>query len=314
MAMKMDAGKVNRGDLFLISPEHIIVDDNANGRWKPHDEAKIAELVASYEVDGQLQPVQVRKLADHKVTLVLGFRRVAAVKKFNELHPDKPMQVKCVVATAINEEDAFRRNIEENRNRAETTPVDDAVNQRRLRDVYQWTDKRIAELYGCNPSVVSQLKKLLTLSNEYLEKVHSKELSLQAALSLVDLTDEEKKEVLAEGTSTKTVRKKVRKKKQKKNQRMSRNLTEVKEYFEGLGGPAERPELKALAECVLKFINGSVSDEDMGKQLVLIFDVFKTQTVVPDPVPEPVQEVVEPVVETPAAVEPVQEQSVSEAA
>lgn len=284
MATKINAGEVNRGDLFFVPPSEIVVDEGVNGRWMPHDEASVAELVQSYEYNGQgqLQPVMVRKVEDNKVALVAGYRRLKAALKYNELHPDKPMKLKCVLTT-VNGEEALVRNISENRERKETSVVDDAYNMRRLREDYGWTDTKIAEFYKVSAAYISQLKKVLTLNRNLQVKIHTKTLSLQAALALADLSEEEQAEALKEaeaegGTSTKNVVKKVRKKKHKRGKKHARSLSEVREYFEGLTGPAEV--CKPLAELMLKFIGGSVSDEDMTKSLNGFFTVKEDVPVV----------------------------------
>lgn len=196
MASKINAGDVGRSDLFLIDPDEIDVNESLNGRWKPHSEDDIDQLAKSILEDGQLQPVQVRRIADNRVQLVLGYRRYLAVTKVNKgRKKDDRLKLKCVLTT-VNDEEAFRKNIVENRNRKSTTPVDDAVNQRRLREEYGWNDTRIAEFYGCSPSLVSVLKNVLLLPDDVKARVHRRELALNTALALVDLTPEEQAEAL----------------------------------------------------------------------------------------------------------------------
>jgi ParB-like chromosome segregation protein Spo0J len=60
------------------------------------------------------------------------------------------MKLKAKVVI-VNDEEAFRRDVVENRERAETSPVDDAHNQRRLREDFGWTG-RIAEFNHVTPS------------------------------------------------------------------------------------------------------------------------------------------------------------------
>jgi hypothetical protein len=85
----------------------------------------------------------------------------------------------------------------EGRERRETTPVDNAVAQRRLREDYGWTDTKIAEFYRCSAPYVGTLKKLLTLPTRVQRLVHGKELSVQAATALADLPPDEQANVLA---------------------------------------------------------------------------------------------------------------------
>jgi ParB/RepB/Spo0J family partition protein len=204
MAVKINAGDVGRADLFLIDPDEIDVNEALNGRWQPHSEDEIDNLAKSILEDGQLQPVQVRKVADNRVQLVLGYRRYLAVTKINKGRKKADhVKLKCILTT-VNDEEAFRKNITENKNRKNTSPVDDAVNQRRLREEFGWNDTRIAEFYGCSPSMVSVLKKVLLLPDDVKARVHKRELALNTAIALVDLTPEEQVEVLKpeEGEAT----------------------------------------------------------------------------------------------------------------
>ena len=107
MAARINAGDVGRGDVFFIDPQAIIVDEKLNGRWTPHDGEAVEDMAKSFEAEGQLQPVQVRKVADNRVQLVLGYRRHRASLLYNQRHPDSPMKLKCVVVT-VNDEEAYR--------------------------------------------------------------------------------------------------------------------------------------------------------------------------------------------------------------
>ena len=301
MAIKINAGDVGRGDVFYIDPHEIIVDEKLNGRWEPHDEEAVKALAKSYEEEGQLQAVQVRKVADNRVQLVMGYRRHAAAVEFNKRHPDKPMKLKAVVVT-INDEEAFRRNIVENRERRETTPIDDAYNQRRLRENFGWNDTRIAAFYGVTAPYVGLLKKLLSLPTDTQKLVHGRQLSVKAAAALTELTPEEQQKALepmpelapvqvdsaqvdsapvqsteatpvAAANLSSRVVKAVRAAKIEKGGKQARSLAEVRKFFEGLTGPGEKAQMKALAEVMLKFIQGRLADKTMEHKLNDLFHV-----------------------------------------
>ena len=254
MAARINAGDVGRGDVFFIAPQEIIVDEKLNGRWTPHDAEAVEDMAKSFEAEGQLQPVQVRKVADNRVQLVLG---------------------------TVNDEEAFRRNIVENKQRAETTPIDDAFNQRRLREEFGWTDARIAEFYGMTPSYVGLLKKLLILPTAAQLHVHERELSVQAAAALADLPAQEQKQALASqqpGESlSKSVVKQVREKKIARGGKQSRSLAEVRSFLEGLTGPAERPQVKDLCDLLLEYIQGRLADDTMTQRLSALFPERKQE-------------------------------------
>jgi ParB family chromosome partitioning protein len=280
MAARINAGDVGRGDLFFIDPQEILVDEKLNGRWTAHDSQTVEDMARSFEAEGQLQPVQVRKVADNKVQLVLGYRRHRAALLYNQRHPDSPMRLKCVVVT-VNDEEAFRRNIVENKQRAETTPLDDAFNQRRLREEFGWTDAQIAEFYGMTSTYVSLLKKLLTLPSAAQLHVHKRELSVQAATALADLPPEEQKQALTSqqpGESlSKSVVKRVRERKIARGGKQSRSLAEVRSFLEGLTGPAEKPQLKDLCDLLLEYIQGRLTDDTMAQRLSALFPERKQE-------------------------------------
>ncbi len=261
----------NLTNAFPVDPAYILVTAR-NGRAFPHDEEAIAKRCKSFEQEGQLQAVVVRKVEDNKLELVAGYCRHAAALLFNKLHPDTPMKLNVIVKE-MNDEEAFRKNIVENQEREGTTPVDDAFNQRRLREEFHWIDARIAEFYGCNPSYVSQLKKLLTLETKIQIMVHKKRMALQAALALADLSAEDRLAALAEvesseeGVSTESVTKAVRERKISKGKGQARTLKNVRDYFEGLTGPAELDGVQSLGELMLKFIGGKIKESTMTKRL-----------------------------------------------
>lgn len=270
MAMKLNAGDVIRQDEFLIDPTEILVDDALNGRWQPHTDEAVEQMVKSFEEEGQLQAVQVRRVHDNKVQLVLGYRRFAAARLYNQRHPDQPLKLKCKVVL-VNDEEAFRRNVVENRERAECSPIDDAHNQRRLREVFGWTDARIAEFYHVSPAQVCTLKKLLALPSDVQGLVHGRTLSVQAATGLADLPTVEQKQILvagqAEGLTSQKVVKQVRERKIDRGKGQARSLAEVRAFLEGLTGPAEAAPVKQFAEDFLKFIQGKVKDNTMQQSI-----------------------------------------------
>jgi len=195
MAVKIDAD-YSRSEMLLINPADVLVDQKLNGRAYEHDEETISRRCDSFEQVGQLQPVVVRKVQGNKVQLVMGYCRHAAAMLYNQRHPETPMKLKAIVS-AMNDEEAFQRNVIENTERKATSVVDDAINQRRFREEFGWKDKQIAELYNVTTSYLSQLKKLLGLRKKVLNLLHKGVLALGAALQLCDLSTEDQDKVLA---------------------------------------------------------------------------------------------------------------------
>lgn len=286
MAAKFDA-EYNRSEVFHFNPSDIVVHLDNNGRWMGdgstggHTPEDIEEMVSSYlrEVDGkaqgQLQPVVVRKV-DGKPELVLGIRRYLAACEYNKRFPDKPMRLACVYKQ-LSDEEVIVRNLEENRVRKGISAVDIAFAQEKLRNL-GWKDTDIATRFDMQQSYVSKIKKLLKLDNETLGKVHRKELSVDAACLLADLPDEERVETLkmlaAESGDNKKIKgKAVKNKVRKKKGKGQRTLSEVKEFFLGLTGPAELEGVRSLATLMGEFVAGKVSEEKMTEGLTELFAI-----------------------------------------
>lgn len=280
MAMQISAGDgVKRTDEFLVDPLNIKADNSVNGRWLPQEEEDILAKVKSFEENGQLQPVVARRLSDKTLELVMGWGRRAAAIRFNELHPDKPMKLRVCVVDKISDEEALRKNVAENRDRKDTTPMDDAINHVKFRG-HGWTDKRIAEYYGYKQAYVSQLKKLLTLPVDIQMRVHRKELSVGAAISLAatGLSPDEQKEALQAGTvvgqkrlSTEGIKQYIRDKKQVAGKGEARTVKEIRDYLRGLEAEGATPEIKGIASSLIAFVDGKIKNETLTKKLAALF-------------------------------------------
>lgn len=195
MAIKIDAGEVKRGDSFRVWPAEIKVDPTNRGRIKPRTKEEVRELADSILEFGQRTPVEFRRLADQKLQLVYGYTRYEAICMINtEIQPDKPLQLRGEIVTC-NEEEAFIHNIVENQHRNATSPIDDAHNQRRLREDHGKNNAEITRLYRCSPNKPGQLEKLLLLSSEDQNRVHDGSLSMRAALDLLEIDPSDRAEL-----------------------------------------------------------------------------------------------------------------------
>lgn len=199
MSTKVEAGEVKRGDSFRVWPKHIKVDPTLRGRVKSRTPEEIRELADSILEYGQRTPVEFRRLEDKTLQLVYGYTRYEAICLINkELRPENPLQLRGEVITC-NEEEAFIHNIVENQHRNATSPIDDAHNQRRLREDHGKTNAEIMRLYRYkSPNKPGQLEKLLNLSKADQEKIHDGTMPMCQALDLLEIPAEERAELVDE--------------------------------------------------------------------------------------------------------------------
>ena len=271
-----------RTDLYMCDPKDILVDVNENGanaRWAPVGEDFIESLVRSFEIHGQLQPIQVKKNGDGTVKLTAGYNRLQAALRYNELHPDKPMKLQAKIVTC-NDEEAYVRSILENKERRETSPMDDAFNQRELREKFGYKDKQIADLYQVVQSQISTLKKLLLLPRDLQEKVHKRLLTVQAAVELSALSEDEQRKVVGESTGDGSekvnngeVIERVRQKRQERGDSLTpkkRTAKQVLEFMENIINTFDGKErVTDVAEVICQYLEGSLTDEEMREKFPL---------------------------------------------
>lgn len=188
MAVEFEV-KGSRTSEYRFLPEQLDVDPAMNGR---HDLPDIQWIVDSILRHGQLQPVTIRRTAG-KPVLVAGFSRWRAVTEINKKKlTEKPLELRCSY-TALTEKQAFLANIEENRVRNATTPMDDAYNIQRLINVYQMTAAEIAESYRASASWVKGRLDLIEATPEVEKQIRKGTIKGPAAKEIAKLGKEHQK-------------------------------------------------------------------------------------------------------------------------
>lgn len=289
MAVKINAGsEVKRGDMYFVDPYEIIIKEELRGRHTPPTPEQIMELAISMVENGQRQAVECRKTIGDRLLLNLGFTRTAAARLIRtgfedasgKNYHDPNFLVKVTLSDA-NDEEAFYHNIIENCHRNATTPIDDAHNQRTMRDKYGKTNEEIAKKYQYpDTQKVVRLQKLLQLSAEMQQKVHDGTLPVSAALDLLELPEDKQKEAIAAATKAtngkvvaSAVRDQVRehmlnddkreytseeKKEPKKN--LGRNMKDVRNFMTVLSESKDESEQK-LGSVFLIWLQGKRTDK-----------------------------------------------------
>jgi len=157
-----------------------------NGRHELPDIQWIVDSILKY---GQLQPVTIRRTAS-KPVLVAGFSRWRAVSKINkDKLTEKPLELRCAY-TQLSEKQAFLANIEENRVRNATTPMDDAYNLQRLVNIYQMTLDECADSYRASTSWVKGRLALIEATPEVEKQIRAGKIKGPAAKAITKLSKE----------------------------------------------------------------------------------------------------------------------------
>jgi ParB-like chromosome segregation protein Spo0J len=242
------------GSIYLARPEEIIQAGEMNARRYATEE--IEGLVGQF-LDpsiGQLQPIGVRQTKDGP-TVVYGNKRLLAALEINEHHLYKaakhlngePFRIACISVVPGVEDKAqadgaiFIKSIVENHFRRDTSPMDDAHNIDRLMDEFGKTREEIQALYGKSAAWMTKALSLLKLDAKDQKRVHTGELSLNAAYELaVSMAD-------ADAETTEAVATAVKEAEQEKGSGLSRD--EVRQVSRAARKQAdEKADSKATAE------------------------------------------------------------------
>jgi ParB/RepB/Spo0J family partition protein len=183
---KLNVTDARRGEIWSINPEEIAADHEFNGRHYPVSDENVDAMVVSLRTHGQQQPVSVRLDREGKPHLISGFTRWLAALKI--VQDDPQFKLRCTVVNC-NEKDAFLKNVVENAHRNNTSHVDNAFNAERLRADYSYSDKEICDLIGFSITHLRKLDRILPMPEDMRLKIHSGELSLDAALTLWEIDD-----------------------------------------------------------------------------------------------------------------------------
>lgn len=325
MSIKLNVEEkaIETKDVFLVSVDDIIVKPELRGRWHAPEPKQIIERAVSMLGQGQMQPVECRRVTakneetgkdeKNKLELVYGFTRYEAAKLIIEgfkdqggnFHQNKDFKLMVRVVDS-DEKTAFLRNVSENNQRNATSPIDDAVNQQKLRELYGWKDADIARFYGYKvQNKVGQLRKLLELGDKEKRMVHSGELSIQAAIDLLALEEGKRGEALEAAkkkngkVSGTELKKAVRDQEIAKTETKiddsafssedggggqrsegkaepapskpdlvrARTIKELREFFKGQVEKREDGKAKKLCETILGFIGGSKTEKAMENKI-----------------------------------------------
>mgnify|MGYP000952187441 CR=1 FL=1 len=286
MAFTAETGdhKVTRSDIFLVDPRALVVDWrknlSRNGEEPPIDAALI-ELAkdmmpkkgqgdSEEGTSGQLNPILVRPLADRRLEVVGGFRRMRAALWLIESGTCRDFKVKYVVSR-LSDAEAALVNLSENIQREDPRPIQLAHAVRALTEDYGLTMKQVAGRLKRSEAWLSNLLSLVMLPASIQESVANGKTPVSAAIELTKLPTDKQVQTFNDlaASDGKVTAAKVRQKRQETHEAtgeggpVPRSLKQFRSFLEAKSGPAEPGH--RLAAYLLEFLGGKKSDDQMGR-------------------------------------------------
>lgn len=156
------------------------------------DENALAELAASMDASGLLQPIVVRS-AESGFELIAGERRLRAAERLGWV------EIGALVRD-VDDRTLLTLALVENLQRDALSPMDEALGYRRLIDEFDTSQDDVADLVGRSRPAVANALRLLNLPDAVQDLVHRGELSPGHGRALLQLDDPAAMKVLAART------------------------------------------------------------------------------------------------------------------
>ena len=160
------------------------------GKYQPRthmDQGSLQALADSIKVQGLIQPILVREIADQRYEIIAGERRwrAAQLAGLSEV----PVVIKVVA-----DEAALAMALVENIQREDLNPLEEASGIQRLIEEFGLTHQTAAEAVGRSRSAVSNLLRLLNLAKPVQDLLMTDKLDMGHARALLPLTQAQQSE------------------------------------------------------------------------------------------------------------------------
>ncbi|WP_323846143.1 ParB/RepB/Spo0J family partition protein [Microbulbifer magnicolonia] len=175
------AAKIADGELRELPIEFL-----QRGRYQPRrdfPQESLQELADSIRAQGIMQPIVVRPVGEHKYEIIAGERRwraaqLAALDRVPALIREVPDEAAIAMALI------------ENIQREDLNPIEEAAALKRLQDEFQLTQQEVADAVGKSRTAVTNLLRLLSLTDEVRTFLERGDLELGHAKALLGLAGE----------------------------------------------------------------------------------------------------------------------------
>lgn len=178
-----DVKKTENGE-YIINIPISLIDVNKEQPRKYFDEQAIAELAASIDANGLLQPIALTKNGE-RYTIVAGERRYRAFRYLNRT------EIPAIVKN-LTKQQSMELALVENIQRSDLNPIEEALAIDSLIKEFGYTQQELSARLGMSRSALANSIRLLSLPKDIQNMVISGALSNGHARALISLDDDKK--------------------------------------------------------------------------------------------------------------------------
>ena len=192
VSAKKDAkaqARAHHGDNDAL--RHIPVELIQRGKYQPRidiDNDSLKELAASIEKQGIMQPIVIRPISSDKYEIIAGERRWRA-SQLAGFH-----EIPAIIKT-VDDESAIAMSLIENIQREDLNPIEEAFALKRLQQEFNLTQQEVADAVGKSRTTVTNLLRLINLSEDVRKMLEAKVLEMGHARALLSLSPTEQHSV-----------------------------------------------------------------------------------------------------------------------
>ena len=241
------------------------------GKYQPRsrmDEASLNELAASIRVQGVMQPILAREMAEGGYEIIAGERRWRAAQLAE-------LKIVPVIVRKVPDNAALAMALIENIQREDLNPLEEAIGIQRLIDEFQMTHQAAADAVGRSRSAASNLLRLLKLPQPVQDMLMEGALDMGHARALLSLEGAQQillaNKIILEGLSVREAEKLVQhqgeqapaKKESKTPQKPNRDTEQLQEEISAhLGTRVEiKTNRKGGGKLLIEYSNNDHLDE-----------------------------------------------------
>lgn len=169
---------------------HIPLELIQRGKYQPRRDIQpeaLEELAESIKAQGVMQPIVIRPAGSERYEIIAGERRwraaqLAGLEKIPALIKEVPDEAAIAMALI------------ENIQREDLNPVEEAFALKRLQDEFELTHQEVAEAVGKSRTTVTNLLRLISLTEEVRRLLEHGDLEMGHARALLTLEEQEQRQ------------------------------------------------------------------------------------------------------------------------
>jgi ParB family chromosome partitioning protein len=170
---------------------HVPLDLIQRGKYQPRRDIQpeaLEELAQSIKAQGVMQPIVLRPIDGERYEIIAGERRWRAAQLAG-------LDRIPAVIRDVPDEAAIAMALIENIQREDLNPIEEAFALKRLQDEFELTHQEVAEAVGKSRTTVTNLLRLISLSDEVKKLLEHGDLEMGHARALLTLEEQEQREL-----------------------------------------------------------------------------------------------------------------------